>query len=171
MSLQTTQSGGTATLSSKVGEGTSVRAYFPLAEGPPTTKTRAPADERKARGTERILLVEDQPGAMARRILQRLGYQIRTAADGREALAIWLEDGGASIDLIVSDVVMPEMSGPEFVDELRRRGHNPKVLFMSGYAHDALDQLSSDPEDEFIEKPFTPPDLGPRVRELLDEER
>jgi PAS domain S-box-containing protein len=165
-----TQSGGTVTLSSVMGEGTTVRAYFPLSKEPCPTSRPASRTGRGHEGTETILVVEDEPAVrvLVRRTLQRCGYQVRVAGDGRQALSMWDEDDGRSIDLIVSDVVMPNMSGPRFLEELRRRGASPRFLFMSGYAHDAVEKLSTDRETEFIEKPFSGHALAAKVRALLD---
>ncbi len=168
-----TQSGGTVTISSVVGGGTSVKAYFPLVDGPTAQPSPSPHSKPATRGTEKILVVEDEPAVrnLVRRMLVRYGYEVCVAEDGRQALAIWDEDDGTSIDLVVSDVVMPNMSGPQFLEELRQRHVPPPFLFMSGYAHDAVDELSRDRENDFIEKPFSPRGLATKVRSVLDAKR
>ena len=166
------QSGGTISLSSVEGEGTTVRVTLPLADGPADEAPRATVPASTPAG-ERILVVEDEPGVrtLVARTLERCGYEVRVACDGREALALFEEDDEASFDLVVSDVVMPNMSGPQLLEELRRRGGAPRFMFMSGYAHGAVEQISRDPNNGFIEKPFTGQDLAARVRALLDQNR
>jgi two-component system cell cycle sensor histidine kinase/response regulator CckA len=104
-----------------------------------------------------ILLVEDEEGlrALGARELTSRGYTVLQAGSGREALEIAEERNGA-IDLVVSDVVMPEMDGPTMFGELRKRGVKAKVIFVSGYAEDAFDKnLPEGEEFAFLAKPFS----------------
>ena len=110
----------------------------------------------------------DSHGAVVRGSLQMCGYRVLEARHGSEALHVWQEHG-ASIDLIVTDVVMPVMNGPEFVRRARATRPEIKVLYMSGYTEQgfsALDLLS--PDDGFLPKPFVPSALTRKVREVLD---
>jgi len=123
-------------------------------------------------GTETVLIVEDQDNvaAVVRGSLQTCGYRILEARHGAEALQLWQEHG-ASIQLIITDVVMPVMNGPEFVRRARALHPKIKVLYMSGYTEQgfsALDLLS--PNDGFLPKPFIPSALARKVREVLDSE-
>src|SRR5690606_34368067 len=121
-------------------------------------------------GTETILLVEDEQSVreLARRVLERRGYRVLTAANGREALEVQatFEE---PIDLLLSDVVMPEMQGPELADQLAPLRPDMRVLLMSGYAEDAVRQRGAFGEGrDFMEKPFAPDELLARVRGVLD---
>ena len=130
-----------------------------------------PADRRSfPRGTETLLLVEDEAAvrSSARRLLERHGYTVIEARHGADALRI-VEAGDRAVDLVITDVVMPEMGGRELVERLRTRHPGVKVLFMSGYSERAV---ASDgvmpPGTGFVEKPFTIEQLTRRTRELLD---
>jgi CheY-like chemotaxis protein len=107
--------------------------------------------------------------SVARRILAAHGYTVREAANGAEALRVY-DEASVSIDLVVTDVVMPEMSGSEMVRQLRQRQPDLCVLFMSGYTGEAaLGPTLLEPRSAFIEKPFAPEALVARVRQMLDE--
>jgi CheY-like chemotaxis protein len=114
--------------------------------------------------------VEDDEAvrAMARRILDRNGYRVLEATTGAEALRICSETA-ATIDLIVSDLVMPEMGGRELAAQVRARHGLARLLFMSGYTEEAAMKRSMlDPSEAFLSKPFTPEALTRKVREVLD---
>jgi DNA-binding NtrC family response regulator len=121
-------------------------------------------------GAETILVVEDDDGLriLVHRILARLGYQVLTARDGHDALACSESHQGA-LDLILSDVVMPDLSGVEVVKRVQGRFTNAVVLFMSGHLDHALlkDGVLRN-GTHFIQKPFTPDALATKVREVLD---
>jgi DNA-binding NtrC family response regulator len=120
-----------------------------------------------------ILLVEDEPAvrSLTRRILERHGYTVIDAATGDEALAIF-EREGSRIQLVLTDVVMPGLRGPELVAELERRRPGLPVLFMSGYADDDLVRRGVFPEHvAFLKKPFTHHDLLEIVRQHLERGR
>lgn len=122
------------------------------------------------RGTEHILLVEDDEllRALERRILEQQGYTVVSARDGIEAIAL-AGQGHLRIDLLVTDVVMPGMIGPDVAVTLRSRWPRLRVLYISGFTGGALDSQSAAGERvDLLPKPFTPDELAHRVREALD---
>jgi two-component system cell cycle sensor histidine kinase/response regulator CckA len=164
------QSGGHVWVYSEPGAGTVFKVYFPRVEGPAKT---APSDRPAApsrRGSETILLVEDDDRvrAVARGILRRHGYRVLEAPNGGEALLI-CEQHGARIHLLLTDVVLPRMSGRQLAERLAPMRPEMKVLFMSGYTDDAVLQhgvLESDVA--YLQKPLTSDSLSRKVREVLD---
>ena len=123
-------------------------------------------------GTGTILLVEDEEGlrALNARGLQSRGYTVIEAGNGVEALQELqeLEKQGGEIDLVVSDVVMPEMGGPTLMKELKKRKPDIKIIFVSGYAEDAFDKSLPDPTQfNFLAKPFTLKQLVRVVKETM----
>jgi PAS domain S-box-containing protein len=165
------QHGGSIELYSEVGQGTSVKVYLPRAAG----ATVAPLARQEAdlvpRGTETVLLVEDEAAvrALTARILRRQGYMVLEAANGIEALDVVRHHTSAPIDLLLTDMVMPKLGGHELAEQLRRTIPSIRVLFMSGYTDNALIQNGLlDPGVTFIQKPFTPSALARSVRALLD---
>ena len=164
------QSGGAIQVYSQPGRGSTFKIYLPRTAGPAETLRSSDSLDQAPRGTETVLLVEDQDvvAAVVRGALQACGYQILEARHGEEALRIWKAES-ASIDLIITDVVMPVMNGPEFVRRAREIAPNAKVLFMSGYTEhgfSAHGEMGS--TDGFLQKPFAPAALARKVRELLD---
>ena len=152
------------------GGGTTVRVLLPAAEA---AAARGEAEEGTAqlRGTETILLAEDEDSLRraAARVLEKHGYRVLEAGNGVEALALF-EKHEFEIALIVADVVMPTLGGPQLFRELRRRGKLARVLFTSGYtARDAQETKALDPGLPFLAKPWTIADLLRRVREVLDQ--
>ena len=130
-----------------------------------------PHESAADRGCERILLVEDEATlrSLTRRILVRSGYSVIEAADGEEALEVYRKLD-APPDLILSDIVMPRLSGADLIDALRKEQPDLKVLFMSGYYSDRNMQVGALPSDaEVLSKPFSVRQLRERVREILDE--
>jgi CheY-like chemotaxis protein len=122
------------------------------------------------RGTERILVLEDQDQVreFAGEMLERLGYDVLVASNGNDALAVCLTMP-ASIDLLLADVVMPSMSGPEFVERLRQLHQGFEVIYMSGYPIATIANHGPvGPEDVVIQKPFTLEELACEVRRALD---
>ena len=122
------------------------------------------------RGSETILLVEDDAGVrkLAKTILQTHGYTVLEAAQGEDALRLSGQHEGL-IHLMVTDMVMPEMSGRELAERLKPLRPNMKVLLMSGYTDKAmLHHGEMDPGAAFLQKPFTPQTLARKVREVLD---
>jgi two-component system cell cycle sensor histidine kinase/response regulator CckA len=121
-------------------------------------------------GTETILLVEDEDPvrAVVRRILAPQGYRVLEARNGAQALSIGQLEAG-TIDLLVSDVIMPEMSGPELAKRLGKLRPGMRVLFMSGYTDDTVVRHGIlEGHLTFLQKPFTPQTLLAKVREVLD---
>ncbi|MBI2219525.1 MAG: response regulator [Candidatus Rokubacteria bacterium] len=163
------QSGGHIGVDSGPGHGTTFNIYFPrVASAPSVDEARAPEPRRRA--TETVLLVEDEAEllAIAREILDAEGYTILEAHDPDEALLIAGRYAGP-IHLMVTDVVMPKMSGRQLAERLPAIRPETKVLYVSGYTHNAMVQDGMlDPGTSFIQKPFTPEALALKVRAVLD---
>ncbi len=154
---------------SEPGKGSTFKILLPVA-GPSAAKEEEEmAAPSSLAGRETILLVEDEDGVrkFVRSMLERQGYRILEAAHGEAALAIAAEPAN-TIDLLLTDVIMPRMNGPDLADQLGRIRPRLKVLFMSGYTDRSIrlqDRLNDD--SNFIQKPFTPTALARKVRELL----
>ena len=167
------QLGGQIAVRSAVGQGASFHIYFPVASEPvrPTSVPPRSAATPLATRREVVLLVEDEPGVrrLACRILTRRGYTVLEAADAQEALA-FAENPAQIIDLVLSDVVMPTMGGPELVTHLHTMRPSLKVIYMSGYTESDLSRrVDLDAGPRLIEKPFMASALLQVVREVLDE--
>jgi CheY-like chemotaxis protein/two-component sensor histidine kinase len=163
------QTGGHIVVSSEIGRGTTFRIYFPRVAEPVARATRVRAAE-PARGSETILVVEDEPGVrkLAKRILEMVGYTALEAENAGEAQSVVQRHGGA-IQLLLTDVVMPGMSGPELAMRLVAERPELKVLYMSGYTESAITQQRLLGQGTaFIAKPFDASVLTRRVREVLD---
>jgi two-component system cell cycle sensor histidine kinase/response regulator CckA len=165
------QSDGFVSFSSEPQKGTSFRVYLPRSDEPVSKKSRSGAHPAApARGTETILMVEDDDGVrrLACHVLESLGYSVLCAESGGQALDL-ARDHRGKIDLVLTDVVMPEMSGREVERRLAEAGHAARVLFMSGYTDDAVLQHGVEETGvAFLQKPFTPGALARKVREVLD---
>ncbi len=164
-------SGGRIEVSSAVGHGTTFRIYLPRDRdgGVEGAGGATQAGMVPGRG-ERVLVVEDEEALrrIAQRILESAGYQVWTAADGAHALQV-LADLGGEIDLLLTDVVMPGMSGHELAGRVTATYPRLRVLFASGYLHDAFpDRARLGADVEFVAKPYTPTSLSRRVRDVLD---
>ncbi|MDZ4859286.1 MAG: PAS domain S-box protein [Candidatus Hydrogenedentes bacterium] len=163
------QVGGHIWVYSEPGNGTTFKIYLPRVSGEAANITRAPA-RPAAGGNETILLVEDEPmvRAITCQTLIERGYTVLEASDGQSALGLAANYHGA-IDLLLTDVVMPKISGRELAEQLRMKHRDLKVLYMSGYTEDAivhhgvLEQGIS-----FLPKPFAPEALARKVRFVLD---
>jgi PAS domain S-box-containing protein len=166
------QSGGGIAVHSEPGAGTTFKVYLPrIGVGPPVEwrPSQAPPSGI-VRGSETILLVEDEERvrSLVRTILRRHGYQVLEAQSGGDALLI-CEQYIASIDLLLTDVVMPRMSGRQLAERLRTVRPAMKVLFMSGYTNTAVvNRGVLDPSIAFLQKPITPETLTHKIREVLD---
>jgi CheY-like chemotaxis protein/anti-sigma regulatory factor (Ser/Thr protein kinase) len=161
--------GGTIAIESRPGEGTTVEIVLPAAEG--SVEQPVAQDARPGEGhAERILVVEDRQVVrdLAHDVLVDSGFEVETAANGDEALAISAASG--PFDLLLSDVVMPGMSGPELAERLREAQPGLPVLFMSGYTDDVLaDEVFARPRTWFLRKPFGGRDLVAAARNALDD--
>jgi PAS domain S-box-containing protein len=163
------QSGGNVWVYSEPGHGTTFKIYLPrVDEVAPAVESAADISDTLT-GTETVLLVEDDKAVrhMAQEILQLNGYKVLDASNGKEAIRVTEEYSG-DIDLMISDVVMPQIGGRELAETLSLTRPRMRVLYMSGYTDDAivhhgvLDGLAA-----FLEKPFTPDALALKVREVL----
>jgi len=168
------QTGGHIWPYSEPGRGTTMRVYLPRVDAPadPIEHPRDAAPET-LRGSETILVVEDEAPvrAVTRQLLERNGYTVLEAPDGAAALALVVgAAGGRHIDLLLTDVIMPGMSGRELAAQLNARRPNLRVLFMSGYTDDAVVRHGMlEPGLAYLEKPFRPMALLRKVRSVLRE--
>ncbi len=165
------QNKGAIMVHSEVGEGTLFRVYLPRVNEADTQEQQAENGERAAlRGDETLLVVEDADNLrdLIATILDSFGYTVITAAQGDEALQREEEHRG-EIDLVISDVVMPEMSGTELAEKLLEISPELKVLFISGYpTEQAISAEHTDARYSFLQKPFSAIELGRRIRGMLD---
>jgi PAS domain S-box-containing protein len=164
------QNGGHVWVYSEPGRGTTFKIYFPRAHGAPEQLAPIREAQRPAGGSERILVVEDEP--VVRRVIVRVlrahGYEVLEAGNGLEALRK-LETLGGEVELLLTDVVMPQMGGRELADKALRKYPAMKVLFLSGYTENAIVHRGVlEPSLVFLQKPFTADELARRVRDLLD---
>jgi len=165
------QSGGLIDVYSEIGHGTTFKVYLPRLEGSVVeiaARPRSPV--AAARGTETILLVEDEDlvRTVIREALELHGYHVVEASDGNQALHA-LERSSPTFDLVVTDVMMPQMSGPELAERAARINDRLKVLFISGYTDKAVVHHGVvGPRTAYLQKPFSPDVLARKVREVLD---
>jgi two-component system, cell cycle sensor histidine kinase and response regulator CckA len=165
------QSGGCILVDSTLGIGSTFRVLFPEENGTPEEKPQVPAASEDNSGSEMILLVEDEVAVrrLGVRILERRGYNVLEAASGQEAVRLF-EQMAPQIDMLVTDVVMPEMGGTELARRLRAMKPSLRVLFTSGYTADAIAHDGGlEDGTAFLEKPFTPEVLAQKVRDVLDD--
>ncbi len=165
------QSGGHISVTSEVGTGTTFKVYFPRVDQLQTLATVPVQSGSIPRGTETILVVEDEPSVrqLARSVLEAQGYSVLAASNGQDALHVASAHTGAPIRLVVTDVIMPVMGGTVMAQWLKTTYPDVKILFTSGYADDALAHHGVlEPDLAFLPKPYTPAVLSHTVRELLD---
>lgn len=171
------QTGGFVSVDSRVGHGTTFTIYFPVlteAETQQARQTEASRTEEQTKvdltGVGTILLVEDEDAVrvFSARALKNKGYQLFEARSGEEAMLV-LEKEGDKIDVMVTDVVMPQMDGPTLYKNMHGRWPNVQVIFVSGYTEDRLrEQFSSGDEIHFLGKPFTLKQLASKVKEVFE---
>jgi len=167
------QGGGHVQARSDQGHGTTFEVFLPLCpERPDEDETRAGGELAAARraSSEKILLVEDEESvrSLVRHALEKAGYTVLVAANGPEALELEREHQ-ASIELLLTDLVMPRMGGRELAEELARRRPGLRVLLMSGYTDDAVVRNGGlEAGTEFLQKPFSLGTLVSMVRRVLD---
>jgi PAS domain S-box-containing protein len=164
------QSDGYIWVYSEIGQGTTFKIYLPRVDAP-VAESKPPAPAAPTSGGETILIAEDEDGVRraSERILRAVGFRVLTASSGVAALAL-CDEHQEVIHLLLTDVVMPGMSGPELAARLQGSRPTLKVLFMSGYADKAISHHGvQDGSSHFIGKPFSVEDLRQKVRKILDE--
>jgi PAS domain S-box-containing protein len=165
------QAGGFIWAYSEVGRGTTMKIYLPSVEGAVSPGETPEEACPLPRGTETILLVEDEKMVrdLAERILMRQGYQVLVATHGEEAFRLAQTNKGREIHLLLTDLVMPHMGGKELAEKLKLERPQIKVLITSGYTDETLIRQDVIKEGTvFLQKPFTPLSLAQKVREALD---
>jgi PAS domain S-box-containing protein len=164
------QSDGWIWVYSEPGQGTAFKVYLPVATADADAASLTAAPPTVSEGHETVLVIEDdaQVRSMVRRILESRSYEILEARDGEEAMSVAKGHAG-ELDLILSDVVIPGVSGPEIVAQVQQHYGDTRTLFMSGYTDHAVlrDRILSAGAN-FIQKPFAPNALANKVREVLD---
>jgi two-component system cell cycle sensor histidine kinase/response regulator CckA len=167
------QSGGNILVESKLGQGTAFKIYLPRVDAAAHQFTRVTEIPELLSGTETILLIEDEEvlRQLATEVLKEYGYRVLAAPNGGSALLICEQHSGP-IELLLTDVVMPEMGGREASTRLVKLRPAMKILFMSGYTDAAIVHHGVlDDDTNFIQKPFNATDLARKVREVLDEKK
>jgi len=164
------QSGGFIWVYSEPGRGATFKIYLPRVDAPVESAAPPAPVERPPRGSETVLLAEDKPAvrAIARQALERQGYTVLAAPSGADALALAAQHG-ATIHLLLTDVVMPGMSGRDLADRLTAQRPGIRVLYISGYTDNAIVRHGMlEPGLAYLQKPFRPDALVRKVREVLD---
>ena len=164
------QSGGTIDLKTEVRKGTTFTIVLPASSGADAPGVVAASDDKLPRGTETILLVEDDAAvrAFARRTLEDRGYTVHAAGEAMEALRLAKRH---RIDVLLTDIVLPRVNGPELAKALATMRPAPMIIFMSGYADDALLSAGMTEGSAFLRKPFSPTTLLRTVRDVVDAKR
>jgi PAS domain S-box-containing protein len=164
------QLGGDVRVTTAPGAGTTFEVFLPIVTTDSGSSGPTPVPGLRRRGSETVLIVEDEPGlrALARRLLEAKGYTVLEARNGDEALEI-CESAGQRIDLVLTDVIMPGLNVRTMVERLSGSCAGVKVLFMSGYTDDDIMRSGlADPHVAFLQKPFTPQSLVAKVQEVLE---
>jgi CheY-like chemotaxis protein len=165
------QAGGCMTFDSEVGRGTSMRVFLPRIDSETRTGEGKDVSTVPARGKEAVLVVEDETAVrtLISQVLQNYGYRVLEAGNGIEAWGEVSRNAAEPVDLLLSDIVMPEMGGVELADLVRTLLPDIRILFMSGYADEIeIDEMLSMGR-AFIKKPFLPESLVAKVRQTLDQ--
>ncbi|MDB6146868.1 MAG: hypothetical protein JWO45_532 [Spartobacteria bacterium] len=165
------QSGGRIRIESELGTGTKVYIYLPRIPAPAGPSYKKPSNKLLPTGTESIMVLEDDVSVrhISVRILRSLGYQVTEAANVDDAQRMFTERAGREIHLLLTDMVMPQMSGRDFANWLRKASPQTKVVFVSGYLEESLqtgDRIESGMF--FLPKPFDPEQLATTIRQALD---
>ncbi len=166
------QSGGYIGVDSQLGQGAAFKVYFPRVDLPLDSAARSIHSGPLPRGTETLLVVEDEPSVrhLACGVLKSQGYNVLSASNGQDALHVAREHKGFPLRLVVTDVIMPLMDGKVMAEWLKASYPDLKILFTSGYTDDAIAQHGVlEPGVAFLPKPYTPGVLARKVRESLDE--
>jgi CheY-like chemotaxis protein/anti-sigma regulatory factor (Ser/Thr protein kinase) len=164
------QQQGFVDVESEVGEGTTVKLYFPLAAEPAKLDSDSPESTEWPKGTETVLIAEDEAPIrrVAVRVLERSGYTVLASADGQEAFDLYNQHE-AAIDLIITDLMMPRMSGTQMYSLIRQSNKDVKFIFTSGYAaRDMPTKASINPTIPYLVKPWTLSEFLLQVRSVLD---
>ncbi|MEY2527919.1 MAG: hypothetical protein QOJ05_9, partial [Verrucomicrobiota bacterium] len=165
------QSGGHICVESELGQGTTVKIFLPRMPAPAPPSYKKPGADKLPKGTETVLVLEDDISVrhLSVRVLRSLGYDVLEAANGDDAQLLIGARVGKKIDLLLTDMVMPQMSGRHFADWMNRTSPGTKVVFISGYLQESL-QVDDryDKEMFFLPKPFDSEQLAVKIREALD---
>jgi len=164
------QSGGSIQVKSEVGQGTTFRIYFPAAEGNASKRAEPVASGKAGGGTETILIAEDEPDLreLTRIFLEGYGYKVLAASSAEQAIQT-AEGFSAPIDLLLTDVIMPGMSGRQLAEKILSMRPQTRIVYMTGYTDDMVVQHKVlEPGVKLLQKPFTKVDLALKVRLTLD---
>lgn len=165
------QSGGHILVESELGKGTTVQILLPKVPAPPAPSYKRPGGNKLPTGVETILVLEDDISVrhISVRVLRGLGYEVLEAANGDDAQQLIAKAADKKIDLLLTDMVMPQMSGRCFADWMSKASPGTKVVFISGYLQESLHPGDRhDREMFFLPKPFDPEQLATKIREALD---
>jgi CheY-like chemotaxis protein len=163
------QSGGHISVYSEIGHGTTFKLFFPHAEEAECPSTLTASTSVSGRGSETILLVEDddQVHRVVGMMLQSRGYTVLEAVHGQAALEL-VQKTAEHIDLLITDMIMPVMSGAELADHLTRLNKTLNVLFFSGYTEHVMMKQGCQKNRAYVQKPITVDALARKVREILE---